>query len=116
MVLVVIYLMIMACHFSYDLSGKTLSFGLNQASSVVPTPEQLFNPQLLFSENGKSGDTQENSETGVRFDLEVYVDDSIITSVDLGYRFNASSSEFHKYKDTWSTSDQAKSISGTLIS
>ena len=103
--------------FSYDLSGKTLSFGLNQASSVVPTPEQLFNPANYYlAKMEKSGDTQENSETGVRFDLEVYVDDSIITSVDLGYRFNASSSEFHKYKDTWSTSDQAKSISGTLIS
>jgi TonB-dependent receptor len=78
--------------FQYDLTGGSLAFGIASGEANAPTAAQLLDPSntvLRDVEIGKS--TANNSEDAFRVDFSYYVD-SVITSVDFGYRYSKTSS------------------------
>ena len=78
--------------FEYDLSGGSLAFGIASGAEYAPKVEQLLDPANVVLRDVNIGrDTTENSEDAIRFDFSYYVD-SMITSVDFGYRYNKSAS------------------------
>lgn len=78
--------------FEYDLSGGSLAFGIASGAEHAPTVEQLLDPANVVLRDVNIGrDTTENSEDAIRSDFSYYVD-SMITSVDFGYRYNKSAS------------------------
>ena len=78
--------------FQYDLTGGSLAFGIASGEANAPTAAQLLDPSntvLRDVEIGKS--TANNSEDAFRMDFSYYLD-SVITSVDFGYRYSKTSS------------------------
>ncbi|AWB65051.1 TonB-dependent receptor [Saccharobesus litoralis] len=105
-----------ATPFAYDLSGGTLSFGIDPNSAYTPTKEQLLDPKnYVFEKLEKGGDLQKNSEDSFRIDAEYYIDDSVITSIDVGYRFNKSSSEYTRINGSFSYGDMTRAANGELF-
>ena len=82
--------------FIYDLSGDSLSFGINFDSPFAPSVADLTNPANVVLDAVNIGqNTQDNSEDAVRIDFSYYLEQFGITSVDVGYRYNESSSTFN---------------------
>ncbi|AXT37791.1 TonB-dependent receptor [Alteromonas sp. BL110] len=81
-----------AVPFEYDLTGGALTFGIADGAEYAPTVDQLLDPYNVVLRDVNIGrDVVENSEDAFRVDFTYYVD-SLITSVDFGYRYNKSSS------------------------
>ena len=87
--------------FKYDLSGDSLSWGINYDSPYAPSVADLTNPANMVLDQVDVGrNTTENSEDAIRFDFEYFVDSvDAITTVDFGYRYNKSSHEFEDIDD-----------------
>ena len=90
--------------FIYDLSNDSLSFGINFDSPFAPSVADLTNPANFVLDQVDIGrDTTENQENAFRLDLSYNLEDSpvgqFLTSVDAGYRYNKSSSEFDDVGD-----------------
>lgn len=106
--------------FEYDLSGNALAFGINFESDYAPTPAQLTDlsgENVVLDQVQVGRDTTENQEDGFRTDFTYFIDDSIVTSVDFGYRYNKSSSVYNDISDNiGGFSQMADSPSGTLFS
>ena len=86
--------------FIYDLSGDTLSFGVNFDSAYAPSVADLTNPANVVLDQVDVGrNTTNNEENAFRVDLSYELDWNSITSVDVGYRFNESSSRFEDIDD-----------------
>lgn len=82
-----------AVPFAYDLSGGALTFGIAEGAEYAPTVEQLLDPNNVVLRDVNIGrDTTENFEDAFRVDFTYFVD-TMITSVDFGYRFNRSGSK-----------------------
>ncbi len=103
--------------FVYDLSGGTLSWGINFDSPFAPTVASLTDPanvvldQVIFGRN-----TTENEENAVRFDFEYDFDWKGIKTLEFGYRYNESSSRFNDVEDRiGGFSRLVDSPSGTLF-
>jgi TonB-dependent receptor len=80
--------------FAYDLTGDMLSFGINDDSIYAPTAAQLTDPNnVVLDQVDFSNGSTENSDTAFRIDATYFFDDSVITSVDLGYRHNKTEHE-----------------------
>ncbi len=75
--------------FIYDLTGDSLAFGIDFASPFAPTVADLLDPNnVVLDQVDITRSTTENSEDAFRTDFTYYIDDSIVTSVDFGYRYN----------------------------
>lgn len=86
--------------FKYDLSGGALAFGINFDSPFAPSVADLTNPANVVLDQVQVGrDTTDNQEDAFRTDFTYYIEDSIVTSIDFGYRYNQSSSEYHRVRD-----------------
>jgi len=86
--------------FIYDLSGDSLSFGINFDSAFAPSVADLTNPANVVLDQVDVGrNTTNNEENAFRVDLSYALDWNSITSVDVGYRFNESSSRFEDIDD-----------------
>ncbi len=86
--------------FIYDLSGGSLSFGINFDSPFAPSVADLTNPANVVLDQVDVGqNTTNNSEDAFRLDFSRAFSDTGITSVDFGYRFNESSSRFEDIDD-----------------
>jgi len=86
--------------FVYDLSGESLAFGINFDSPFAPSVADLTNPANVVLDQVDIGqDTQDNSEDAIRLDFSYFLEDFGITSIDVGYRFNDSSSTFEDIGD-----------------
>lgn len=85
-----------ATPFIYDLSGGSLSFGINTASPFAPSAADLTNPNnVVLDQVNVDRNRTENSEEAFRVDFEYFVDQfDFIDSVDFGIRINRSSSTF----------------------
>ena len=82
-----------AVPFAYDLSGGALTFGIADGAEYAPTAEQLLDPNNVVLRDVNIGrDTTENFEDAFRVDFTYFVD-TMITSVDFGYRYNKSGSK-----------------------
>lgn len=91
--------------FIYDLSNDSLAFGINFASPFAPTTAQLLDPNNVLLDQVQVGRNQTNNqEDALRLDLSYDLSDnnlvgSFLTSIDVGYRYNKSSSKFDNVTD-----------------
>ncbi len=86
--------------FIYDLSGGSLSFGINFDSPFAPSVEDLTNPANVVLDQVDVGrNTQENSEDAFRTDFSFSLEEYGVTSIDFGYRYNESQSTFEDIDD-----------------
>jgi len=77
--------------FIYDLTGGSLAFGIDFASPFAPTVADLTNPNnVVLDQVDISRSTTDNSDDAFRIDSSYFVDGNIVTSVDVGYRYNTS--------------------------
>ena len=75
--------------FIYDLTGNALTFGIDFDSPYAPTVSDLLNPNnVVLDQVDLSRSTVDNSDDAFRVDATYFIDDNIITSVDVGYRYN----------------------------
>ncbi|MGJ8692705.1 MAG: TonB-dependent receptor [Thalassotalea sp.] len=89
-----------ATPFMYDLRGGSLAFGIDPNSAVAPSSTDLTNPaNYVLDQVIVGNNTTDNREDGFRVDTTYFLDDGIITSIDAGYRYNQSSSEFNDIGD-----------------
>jgi len=104
--------------FIYDLTGGALTFGVDFNSPFAPTVDDLLNPNnTVLDAVTNSNNTTRNEETAFRFDNTFDLDGKLgfITSVDLGYRFNDTSTEFNQLRSTFGTGAIANSPSGSAL-
>ena len=102
--------------FKYDLSGGSLAFGIDFDTIYSPEIAHLTDPNNMVLDAVSYGrNTTENSEDGFRVDFTYFFDDGFVTSVDFGYRFNKSSSEFEDIDDSFSFSQMEDSPNGSLF-
>lgn len=91
--------------FIYDLSGGSLSFGINFDSPFAPSVADLTNPANVVLDQVDVGrNTTNNEENAYRADISYDFSDSgmvgnFLSSVDFGYRYNESSSRFEDIGD-----------------
>lgn len=103
--------------FIYDLSGGTLSFGINFDSPFAPSVADLTNPANVVLDQVQVGrNTTENSEDAFRFDGSYSFDDHFITTLDFGFRHNKSTHRFEDIDDNiGGFSQMVDSPNGTLF-
>jgi TonB-dependent receptor len=104
--------------FIYDLSGNNLSFGIDFASQFAPTVADLLNPNNVVLDQVDVGrSATKNSVDSVRTDFAYYLDDSVVTSIDFGYRYSVTQSDFTSVTDRiGGFSKLVDSPSGSLFS
>ena len=86
--------------FIYDLSGGTLSWGVNFDSPFAPAPADLLNPANVVLDQVIIGrNTTENEEDALRMDFSWDADWNGITTLDFGFRYGESSSRFNRVQD-----------------
>ncbi len=86
--------------FIYDLSGGTLSWGVNFDSPFAPAPADLLNPANVVLDQVIVGrNTTENEEDAFRMDFAWDTDWSGFTTLDFGFRYGESSSRFNRIQD-----------------
>ena len=86
--------------FIYDLSGGTLSWGVNFDSPFAPAPGDLLDPANVVLDQVIVGrNTTENEEDAFRIDFSWDTDWGGLTTLDFGFRFGESSSRFNDIED-----------------
>ena len=86
--------------FVYDLSGGTLSFGINFDSPFAPDVADLTNPANVVLDQVQVGrNVQDNKEDAFRLDFTYDLDNYGVTTVEFGYRYNESTSRFYDVGD-----------------
>ncbi len=84
----------------YDLSGRSLAWGINPNSPYTPTAAELLDPANVVLDQVIVGrNTTENQEDAFRVDFTYDLEWKGITSVDFGFRYNESSSRFENIED-----------------
>ena len=103
--------------FIYDLSGESLSFGINFDSPFAPTAADLVNPaNVVLDQVQVSRNTQENQDDAFRIDLSYAFGETGIKSIDAGFRFNDISAEAQRFNDNIGGFSQlVDSPNGTLF-
>ena len=86
--------------FVYDLSGGTLSWGINFDSPFAPTSADLLNPaNVVLDQVIVARNTTENEEDAFRLDLSWEAGWSGFTTLDFGLRYSEASSRFNDIED-----------------
>ena len=104
--------------FIFDLTGGSLAFGINFDSPFAPTVADLTDlsgQNVVLDAVTVSNNRTENDETAARLDFSYDTEGTIgfLTSVDFGYRYNNSESEFTRIRSTFSTGNLDNSPFGT---
>lgn len=104
--------------FIYDLSGGALTFGVDFDSPFAPTVAQLLDPaNTVLDAVTNSNNRTQNKENAFRIDTTLDLDGvaGFFTSVDAGYRYNDSSTQFDQLRSTFGTGSIANSPSGSAL-
>ncbi|MDY7099102.1 MAG: TonB-dependent receptor, partial [Pseudomonadota bacterium] len=104
--------------FIYDLRNGALTFGVDFASPFAPTVDDLLNPaNTVLDAVTNSNNRTQNEEDAFRIDTSLDLEGALgfITSVDAGYRYNSSSSQFDQVRSTFGTGSIANSPSGSAL-
>ncbi len=105
--------------FIYDLSGGSLTFGVDFDSPFAPTVAQLLDPaNTVLDAVTNSNNRTQNKENAFRIDTTLDLDGALgfVTSVDAGYRYNDSSTQFDQLRSTFGTGSINNSPSGSALS
>lgn len=103
--------------FIYDLSGRSLAFGINFDSPFAPSAADLTDPANVVLDQVQVGrNVTDNAEHAFRVDFSYDLEWQGLTSIDFGYRFNESSSRFYDIDDNiGGFSQMVDSPNGTLF-
>ncbi|GBL06175.1 TonB-dependent receptor [Glaciecola sp. KUL10] len=102
--------------FIYDLSGGSLAFGIAHDEPFGPSASQLLDPANVVLRDVNIGqDIAENSEDAFRIDGTYYLDGAI-QSIDVGYRYNKTSSLRDQIRSSVGLRSLSDSPSGDLFS
>ena len=102
--------------FEYDLTGGSLAFGIAFDSPMAPTREQLLDPNnVVLRDVQAANDQTENTEDAFRVDATYDVNWSKITTVDVGYRFNKSTSTTDQIRRNLGLRNMTDSPRGSLF-
>jgi TonB-dependent receptor len=86
--------------FIYDLSGRSLSWGINFDSPFAPSPSDLTDPANVVIDQVIVGrNTTNNEEDALRLDFTLDLEWGALTTLDFGVRYNESSSRFENLED-----------------
>jgi len=86
--------------FAYDLSGKSLSWGLNFDSPFAPTVADLTDPaNMILDQVIVARNLTDNDEDAFRLDFTFDLEWGGLTTLDFGVRYNESSSRFEDIED-----------------
>ena len=86
--------------FIYDLSGRSLSWGVNFDSPFAPSPADLINPaNVVLDQVIVARNTTNNKEDAFRLDFTYDLEWKGISTLDFGFRYNESSSRFNNLED-----------------
>lgn len=88
---------------AFDLRGGTLQFGIAEGLASSPSVAQLLAPEnYALSQAQQVRDITENKESAFRTDFSYFLDGEIpfITSIDLGYRYNKTSTFNDDYNNS----------------
>ena len=86
--------------FRYDLSGRSLAWGINFDSPYAPTPESLLDPANVVLDQVIVGhDTTDNTEDAFRVDFTYTLDWFGLGELAFGGRASEASSEFNLRQD-----------------
>ncbi len=102
--------------FIFDLTDGALTFGVDFASPFAPTVADLTNPANVVLDQVQAGNNRtENRETAFRLDTTLDLEDigGIFSSVDVGYRYNDTSTDFQQIETNFGTGAIANSPFGT---
>lgn len=104
--------------FIYDLTGESLTFGINFDSPFAPTVADLTDlsgENVVLDAVTASNNRTKNSETAARIDLSLDLEDvgGFVTSFDWGYRYAKAKSDFTQIRSTFSTGNLDRSPFGT---
>ncbi|MEM7281432.1 MAG: TonB-dependent receptor [Pseudomonadota bacterium] len=104
--------------FVYDLSGGSLSWGVNFNSPFAPTVADLTNPNNVVLDQVQFGaNVRDNKEDAFRLDVTYDTEWNGITSLNFGFRYNESSSRFYDIDDRiGGFSQMVDSPNGSLFS
>ncbi len=104
--------------FIYDLSGGSLSFGINFDSPFAPSVADLTNPANVVLDQVQVRDhIRDTKEDAFRLDFTYDLEWEGATSVDFGYRYNESSNAYFDIRDNiGGFSQMVDSPNGTLFS
>lgn len=102
--------------FIYDLRGDSLTFGIDFDSPYAPTVAQLLDPAnvVLDQVDFSRGET-ENADDVFRLDTSYVFDDGIISSVDVGFRYNKQSHKSISVSDRIGGFSKMKDSPGGLL-
>lgn len=101
--------------FEYDLTGGSLTFGIASGEANAPTSAQLLDPANLVLRDVNIGNNKsDNSEDAFRVDFSYYLD-SMITSVDVGYRYSKTGSVRDQITSSVGLRSMSDSPSGDLF-
>jgi TonB-dependent receptor len=109
-----------AVPFEYDLSGGSLTFGIDNNSPIAPSVAQLINPaNVVLQQVAVGNDSSRNKEDAIRADFSIDTTDSaidgFITSVDMGVRLNETTSTFNDRASSLTLSNINDSPRGTAF-
>lgn len=107
-----------AVPFAYDLSGNSLTFGINQNSQYAPTTAELLDPaNVVLQQIVIGNDSQRNKEDAFRIDasVDVYGTNPFFTSFDWGYRYSKTTSTYNDVGSTLTLSQMNDSPRGTAF-
>ncbi len=86
--------------FEYDLSGKSLAWGVNYNSPFAPSPDSLLDPaNVVLDQVIVGNNSTDNSEDALRFDFTYFLDMGGFQTIDFGFRGSESQSEFNARED-----------------
>ncbi|MGS2720175.1 TonB-dependent receptor [Paraglaciecola aestuariivivens] len=101
--------------FIYDLSGGALTFGVAFGEEYAPTSADLVNPANVVLRDVNIGRNRaENSEDAMRADFTYFLE-SVISSVDFGYRYSKTSSLRDQISSSVGLRSMADSPRGSLF-
>jgi len=104
--------------FIYDLRNGMLTFGVDFDSPFAPTVQDLLNPaNTVLDAVTNNNNSTKNEIDAFRIDTTFDSEDifGFITSIDAGYRYNDSSTEFNQLRSTFGTGSIANSPSGSVF-
>ncbi len=101
----------------FDLTGGKLAFGIAQGLPTTPTVDMLLDPSnYVLAQFDQRASKSENGEDAIRVDFSYDLDRAGITSIDVGYRYNESSSMSDVRGSNFSIGELADSPSGDMFS
>ncbi|WP_299194036.1 TonB-dependent receptor [uncultured Erythrobacter sp.] len=104
--------------FIYDLRNGALTFGVDFDSPFAPTVQDLLNPaNTVLDAVTNSNNRTQNEIDAFRIDTTFDADGMLgfITSIDAGYRYNDSSTQFDQLRSTFGTGAIANSPNGSVF-